>query len=94
MYGINYWFVLQIEAADKQIRIFKKFVEEQATEREQERDEFLNEINRLVEALKVKERDSSLKERTNEEVRFFLFFVKGCFKNIKHVIALLIYIEH
>ena len=57
-----------MEAADKQVRLYKKFLDEQAAEREQERDDYLNEIRKLQDALKVKERDSSLQERTNKEV--------------------------
>lgn len=65
---------IQIDVADKQIKIFKKFLDEQAAERETERDEFMNEIERLTNALKIKEKDSSLQERTNQEVGLILIF--------------------
>lgn len=58
----------QVAAADKQLRATRKFLEEQAAEREVERDDYTNEIKRLTEVLRVRERDKSLQERMNEEV--------------------------
>lgn len=46
-----------MEAADKQLRSTRAFLEEQALEREQERDEFTREIERLTELLRERDRD-------------------------------------
>ncbi|KAL0275248.1 UNVERIFIED_CONTAM: hypothetical protein PYX00_003164 [Menopon gallinae] len=59
----------QVAAADKQLRATRKFLEEQAAEREVERDDYTNEIKRLTEVLRVRERDKSLQDRMNEEVK-------------------------
>ncbi|XP_025835936.1 myosin-4 isoform X2 [Agrilus planipennis] len=58
----------QIEAADKKIRATAKFLEEQASEREQERDEALKEIILLKDLLKERERDRNNCEQINKEV--------------------------
>lgn len=65
-------FDAQIAAADKQLKSTRQFLEEQAAERELERDEFVREIQRLTDALKVKERDSSLQDRMSLEVSPFI----------------------
>ncbi|XP_054289575.1 A-kinase anchor protein 9-like isoform X3 [Macrosteles quadrilineatus] len=48
---------LEVEAADKQLRSTRAFLEEQAMDREQERDEFGKEICRLNEILREKDRE-------------------------------------
>uniref|UniRef100_A0A182JV81 Uncharacterized protein n=1 Tax=Anopheles christyi TaxID=43041 RepID=A0A182JV81_9DIPT len=58
---------LQIEAADKQLKATRQFLEDQAAEREQERDEFVKEIERLKSALREKEKDKVNFERVSKE---------------------------
>lgn len=60
----------QIEAADKQLRSTRQFLEEQATEREHERDEFSREIERLKGQLKDKDKDKSSHELLRKEVNW------------------------
>lgn len=59
---------LQIEAADKQRKQDLKFLDEQAAEREVERDEFLKEIEKLRTKLRDKEKDRVSYESYVEEV--------------------------
>lgn len=59
---------VQIVAADKQLRSTRAFLEEQATEREQERDEFNKELSRLQEQLRDRDKDWTTKERFANEV--------------------------
>lgn len=47
----------QIDSADKQLKSTRKFQEEEAIEREAERDEALKQIKVLQERLKEKERE-------------------------------------
>uniref|UniRef100_A0A182MY74 Pericentrin/AKAP-450 centrosomal targeting domain-containing protein n=1 Tax=Anopheles dirus TaxID=7168 RepID=A0A182MY74_9DIPT len=58
----------QIEAADKQLKATRQFLEEQAAEREQERDEFVKEIERLRSAMREKEKDKVNFERVSKEL--------------------------
>ncbi|RZC43306.1 myosin-9-like, partial [Asbolus verrucosus] len=58
----------QIEAADKKYKITCQFLEEQAAEREQERDEAQREIDALKEHLKEREKDRASCERITNEV--------------------------
>uniref|UniRef100_A0AAG5DTB8 Pericentrin/AKAP-450 centrosomal targeting domain-containing protein n=1 Tax=Anopheles atroparvus TaxID=41427 RepID=A0AAG5DTB8_ANOAO len=58
----------QIEAADKQLKATRQFLEDQAAEREQERDEFVKEIDRLKCTLREKEKDKVNYERANKEL--------------------------
>ncbi|XP_075220874.1 uncharacterized protein LOC142324100 isoform X2 [Lycorma delicatula] len=53
----------QVEAADKQLRSTREFLEEQAAERESERDEFSRELSLLREQLRNKDRDWTTRER-------------------------------
>lgn len=46
-----------MEVADKQIKSNKRFLEEQAMERDQERDEFVRELEQVKTILKERERD-------------------------------------
>jgi hypothetical protein len=62
----------QLEAADKQLRNTRGFLDEQAAEREQERDEFGRELMRLQEALNARDRDRLENERLTREVRLIL----------------------
>uniref|UniRef100_A0A182PBV6 Pericentrin/AKAP-450 centrosomal targeting domain-containing protein n=1 Tax=Anopheles epiroticus TaxID=199890 RepID=A0A182PBV6_9DIPT len=59
---------LQIEAADKQLKATRQFLEDQAAEREQERDEFVKEIERLKGAIREKEKDKVNFERASKEL--------------------------
>ncbi|EAA07010.5 AGAP010655-PA, partial [Anopheles gambiae str. PEST] len=59
---------LQIEAADKQLKATRQFLEDQAAEREQERDEFVKEIERLKGAMREKEKDKVNFERASKEL--------------------------
>nr|CAI5846451.1 unnamed protein product [Callosobruchus analis] len=60
--------ILQIEVADKKYKTTQKFLEDQAIEREQERDEAQKKIEALVEQLKERERDKMNYERVTAEV--------------------------
>lgn len=60
--------VIQIDAADKQKKATLQFLEEQATEREQERDDFTKEIERLKIQLRDREKDCSSYIRVINEV--------------------------
>lgn len=84
----------QIEAADKQLRSMRKFQEEQANERELERDEASKQVQMLQERLREREREKDRDYRiTSAEVRdpigirrlfFYLFFFtfdETCFGN-------------
>ncbi|KAF7399657.1 hypothetical protein HZH68_008249 [Vespula germanica] len=57
----------QIEAADKQLRATRTFLEEQAAEREAERDESAKQINHLQEQLKEREREKERDQRITSE---------------------------
>ncbi|XP_059608935.1 pericentrin isoform X2 [Phlebotomus argentipes] len=58
----------QINAADKQLRATRQFLEEQAAEREVERDEFTREIERLTGQLKERDKERSSHDRLVKEV--------------------------
>lgn len=64
---------LQIDAADKQRKATLNFLDEQAAEREQERDEFTKEIERLKTQLRDKDKERQMHERIAKEVRSNLF---------------------
>ncbi|XP_043671342.1 A-kinase anchor protein 9-like isoform X2 [Vespula pensylvanica] len=57
----------KIEAADKQLRATRTFLEEQAAEREAERDESAKQINHLQEQLKEREREKERDQRITSE---------------------------
>ncbi|XP_018057886.1 PREDICTED: trichohyalin-like isoform X5 [Atta colombica] len=59
--------VHQIEAADKQLRATRRFLDEQASEREMERDEAAKQIRFLQEQLKERERDKERDMRITSE---------------------------
>ncbi|CAH1406431.1 unnamed protein product [Nezara viridula] len=58
----------QIEAADKQLKSTRQFLEEQAAERETERDDYSKEIISLQAQLKEKGKNLSFQERFTTEV--------------------------
>lgn len=58
----------QIDAADKQLKATRQFLEDQAAEREQERDEFVKEIEKLKLQLREKDKDKTIFERVTKEV--------------------------
>lgn len=58
----------QIDAADKQLKATRQFLEDQAAEREQERDEFVKEIEKLKLQLREKDKDKAIFERVTKEV--------------------------
>ncbi|XP_033240357.1 golgin subfamily A member 4 isoform X14 [Drosophila pseudoobscura] len=60
----------QIDTADKQLKDTRRFLEDQAAEREQERDEFQREIERLKSQLRDKEKEYSSYANASEELRF------------------------
>lgn len=66
----------QVAAADKQLRSTRQFLEEQAYEREAERDEAAIKIKLLQEQLKERERDKERDLRISSEVSqlYKLFF--------------------
>ncbi|XP_068142656.1 golgin subfamily A member 4 isoform X2 [Drosophila tropicalis] len=57
----------QIDTADKQLKDTRRFLEDQAAEREQERDEFQREIERLKTQLRDKEKEHSSYANASEE---------------------------
>ncbi|KAG5347491.1 PCNT protein, partial [Acromyrmex charruanus] len=57
----------KIEAADKQLRATRRFLDEQASEREMERDEAAKQIRFLQEQLKERERDKERDMRITSE---------------------------
>ncbi|XP_046753841.1 centromere-associated protein E-like isoform X2 [Diprion similis] len=57
----------KIEAADKQLRATRKFLEEQAGEREAERDEAARKIEVLIEQLREKDREKERDQRITSE---------------------------
>lgn len=64
----NRWLFIQINAADKQKKATLQFLEEQAAEREQERDDFTKEIETLKMQLREKEKERNAFERACKEV--------------------------
>jgi len=62
------------------LRATNLFLEEQAAEREQERDDFLQEIAKLQEQVREQDHERTERERLAKEVSFsFLWFVFGSF---------------
>ncbi|XP_013390334.1 A-kinase anchor protein 9-like, partial [Lingula anatina] len=59
----------QVEAMEKQIKANKQFMESQAVEREQERDDYQREVLKLKEALKEKEKHLTTGQRLKREVQ-------------------------
>ncbi|XP_062136620.1 pericentrin isoform X6 [Drosophila sulfurigaster albostrigata] len=59
----------QIDTADKQLKATRLFLEEQAAEREQEREEFQREIEQLKMQLREKEKERSSFANASEELR-------------------------
>nr|XP_036226737.1 golgin subfamily A member 4 isoform X3 [Bactrocera oleae] len=57
----------QIDAADKQLKATRHFLEDQAAEREQERDEFQREIENLKAQLRDKEKERNVFENASKE---------------------------
>ncbi|KAH8009475.1 hypothetical protein HPB51_017995 [Rhipicephalus microplus] len=58
----------QIDAMDKQLLSHKKFIEEQTHEREQEREDFAQELAKMQEALKDKEKIQNCEQRLSKEI--------------------------
>jgi hypothetical protein len=56
--------------ADNQLKANRKFMEEQAVEREQERDEFSKELEKLRIIMKEKDKDKTSHENFEKEVNF------------------------
>lgn len=76
---LSIWFckkfcIFKIDAADKQLKGTRQFLEEQANERELERDEFLKEIESLKLQMKEKDKEKTNYERFNKEVLNDFFF--------------------
>lgn len=64
--------ITQIDTADKQLKATRQFLEEQAAEREQEREEFIKEIEKLKLFIRDKEKERSSFENASKEVSFLL----------------------
>jgi hypothetical protein len=63
-----------VQAADKQLKSTRQFLEEQACERENERDEYSREVKKLQAQLREKDKDCSNRERYDSEAsKIFLF---------------------
>lgn len=60
--------------ADNQLKANRKFMEEQAVEREQERDEFSKELDKLRIIMKEKDKDKASHENFEKEVNFSIKF--------------------
>jgi hypothetical protein len=60
-------------------------LEEQAAEREQERDDFLREITKLQEQIRERDHDRSERERLTKEVSLLFFWCnfEGCHQGYK-----------
>lgn len=68
-----FYYFQQIEAADKQLKATRQFLEDQAAEREQERDEFSKEIEKLRQIVKEKDKDKSSQDSCQKEVKNIYF---------------------
>lgn len=64
--------------ADKQLKANRKFMEEQAAEREHERDEFSKELEKLKIFLKEKDKDKTSHENYEKEVILHFFDLQCC----------------
>lgn len=64
--------------ADKQLRATNLFLEEQAAEREQERDDFLQEIAKLQEQVREQDHERTERERLAKEVSFLFVWFAFC----------------
>lgn len=64
--------------ADKQLKANRKFMEEQAAERENERDEFSKELQKLKIFLKEKDKDKTSHENYEKEVIFLFLDLQFC----------------
>ncbi|KAH8364419.1 hypothetical protein KR084_006832 [Drosophila pseudotakahashii] len=73
----------QIDTADKQLKDTRRFLEDQAAEREQERDEFQREIERLKAQLREKEKEHSSYANASEEYAQ----LEGQFREINHQLS-------
>lgn len=60
---------MQVEASDKQLRSLRAFLDEQAAERETERDEAIQRIEELSELLRNRERQLVGKDLLQQDVR-------------------------
>lgn len=72
---------LQLEVADKQLKCDRKFLDDQTTEREQERDEFTKEIEKLRAQLKERDKERTAYDRTEKEVNTNFFTVMHVHKS-------------
>nr|XP_022305120.1 A-kinase anchor protein 9-like isoform X5 [Crassostrea virginica] len=59
---------LQLDSVEKQLKSNRQFLEEQANEREQERDEFNREVQKLKKALSDQEKKQAAENRLQREV--------------------------
>uniref|UniRef100_A0A1B0GCZ9 Pericentrin/AKAP-450 centrosomal targeting domain-containing protein n=1 Tax=Glossina morsitans morsitans TaxID=37546 RepID=A0A1B0GCZ9_GLOMM len=73
----------QIDTADKQLKATRQFLEEQAAEREQERDEFLCEIENIKGQLRDKEKERSNYVNASEEVEQLEAQIRGLTKKLQ-----------
>ncbi|XP_070071751.1 rootletin isoform X2 [Drosophila takahashii] len=73
----------QIDTADKQLKDTRRFLEDQAAEREQERDEFQREIERLKAQLRDKEKEHSSYANASEEYAQ----LEGQFREVNHQLS-------
>lgn len=68
--------------ADKQLKANRKFMEEQAAEREHERDDFSKELQKLKIFLKEKDKDKTSHENYEKEVIFHFFDLQFCLPDV------------
>lgn len=63
-----------MNAADKKLKANKIFIEQQTSEREQERDEYLKNVEKLQLVINEKIIDRETYETQEKEVFFYLFY--------------------
>jgi len=62
-------YFVKVIASDKQVKLTRAFLEEQAVERESERDESTKKINEMVQLLKLRDRQLASKTQLEQDVR-------------------------
>ncbi|XP_035223377.1 A-kinase anchor protein 9-like isoform X4 [Stegodyphus dumicola] len=75
----------EMEAMDKQLLSNRKFIEEQALEREQEREDFIKEINRMQEFVREKEKIQSNEAQLTKEIESLEQLLRARIEDHKNV---------
>ncbi|XP_054717420.1 A-kinase anchor protein 9-like [Uloborus diversus] len=77
----------EMEAMEKQLQSNRKFIDEQAVEREQEREECLKEISKLQEFLREKERIQSNEAQMTKEIESLEQLLRSRIEDHKNTMA-------